>query len=90
MELVMHMPAIVTIVIAFPLDQILEVIISHLTVKDCFDLVFIFTININEHQWWRGRLMSWDGVWESNGECKGNLTNLRRELHLSLVKGDPK
>jgi hypothetical protein len=22
--------------------------------------------------------------------CKGNLTNLRRELHLSLAKGDPK
>jgi hypothetical protein len=22
--------------------------------------------------------------------CKGNLTDLRRELHLSLAKGDPK
>jgi hypothetical protein len=22
--------------------------------------------------------------------CKGNLTNLRRELHLSLAKGNPK
>jgi hypothetical protein len=28
---------------------------------------------------------------ESRGlECKGNLTNLRRELHLSLAKGNPK
>jgi hypothetical protein len=24
------------------------------------------------------------------GICKGNLTNLRRELHLSLAKGNPK
>jgi hypothetical protein len=24
------------------------------------------------------------------GNCKGNLTNLRRELHLSLAKGNPK
>jgi hypothetical protein len=24
------------------------------------------------------------------GWCKGNLTNLRRELHLSLAKGNPK
>jgi hypothetical protein len=24
------------------------------------------------------------------GLCKGNLTNLRRELHLSLAKGNPK
>jgi hypothetical protein len=23
-------------------------------------------------------------------DCKGNLTNLRRELHLSLAKGNPK
>jgi hypothetical protein len=23
-------------------------------------------------------------------KCKGNLTNLRRELHLSLAKGNPK
>jgi hypothetical protein len=28
---------------------------------------------------------------ESHGyDCKGNLTNLRRELHLSLAKGNPK
>jgi hypothetical protein len=25
-----------------------------------------------------------------DGLCKGNLTNLRRELHLSLAKGNPK
>jgi hypothetical protein len=24
------------------------------------------------------------------GSCKGNLTDLRRELHLSLAKGNPK
>jgi hypothetical protein len=24
------------------------------------------------------------------GACKGNLTDLRRELHLSLAKGNPK
>jgi hypothetical protein len=27
---------------------------------------------------------------EKRGNCKGNLTNLRRELHLSLAKGNPK
>jgi hypothetical protein len=25
-----------------------------------------------------------------NGDCKGNLTDLRRILHLSLAKGNPK
>jgi hypothetical protein len=27
---------------------------------------------------------------EIGGDCKGNLTDLRRELHLSLAKGNPK
>jgi hypothetical protein len=27
---------------------------------------------------------------ENEATCKGNLTNLRRELHLSLAKGNPK
>jgi hypothetical protein len=27
---------------------------------------------------------------ESDGDCKGNLTDLRRILHLSLAKGNPK
>jgi hypothetical protein len=27
---------------------------------------------------------------EDEGECKGNLTDLRRILHLSLAKGNPK
>jgi hypothetical protein len=33
-----------------------------------------------------------DGVrWlEVGRHCKGNLTDLRRELHLSLAKGNPK
>jgi hypothetical protein len=28
--------------------------------------------------------------WMQRFACKGNLTNLRRELHLSLAKGNPK
>jgi hypothetical protein len=32
---------------------------------------------------WRGKSMTWT-------KCKGNLTDLRRELHLSLAKGNPK
>jgi hypothetical protein len=30
------------------------------------------------------------GTAKTAGMCKGNLTNLRRELHLSLAKGNPK
>jgi hypothetical protein len=28
--------------------------------------------------------------WKGYNNCKGNLTDLRRELHLSLAKGNPK
>jgi hypothetical protein len=47
----MHMPAIVTIIISLPLDQILKVIVSHSAVRDIFDLIFVFPIN--KCQWWR-------------------------------------
>jgi hypothetical protein len=30
------------------------------------------------------------GEWTKCGNCKGNLTDLRRILHLSLAKGNPK
>jgi hypothetical protein len=40
MELMMHLPAIVTIVIALPLDQILEVIINlYLIVRATFTVL---------------------------------------------------
>jgi hypothetical protein len=32
MELVMHMPAIVTIIISLPLDEVLKEIVSHSTI----------------------------------------------------------
>jgi hypothetical protein len=61
------MPAIVTIIVSLPLNKVFKVIVLHLTVKDCFNLVFVFAID--EHWCWRGgSLTSWNGVWESNGE----------------------
>jgi hypothetical protein len=51
MELVVCMPAVVTIVIFLPLDQVFEVIVPHSTIEDRFDFEFLFTIN--ECQRWR-------------------------------------
>jgi hypothetical protein len=51
----------------------------------------------NVSSWWAhlhtGRNFVWgklDITVQQDGFCKGNLTNLRRELHLSLAKGNPK
>jgi hypothetical protein len=40
----------------------------------------------------RYRMMTCNGkaISKVMGWCKGNLTNLRRRLHLSLAKGNPK
>jgi hypothetical protein len=43
-------------------------------------LLCVTSIEWSEHSW----LCTYGGL------CKGNLTNLRRGLHLSLAKGNPK
>jgi hypothetical protein len=50
-----------------------------------------FTIVLKFHQGLQSTTQ--DKITESGSDwpkCKGNLTNLRRELHLSLAKGNPK
>jgi hypothetical protein len=51
MDLLMYLPAVITCVIAFPLDEILEVIIFHATIKDLLNLDLILAIN--DCQGWR-------------------------------------
>jgi hypothetical protein len=38
---------------------------------------------------WALRFVKFNPI-DNTLDCKGNLTNLRRELHLSLAKGNPK
>jgi hypothetical protein len=60
-NLSMYLPAVITCVIAFPLDEILEVVISHATIKDLLN--FIFVLAINNHQGRRrGMSMTWNWV----------------------------
>jgi hypothetical protein len=42
MELVVHLPAVVTVIVSLPLDKVLKVIVPHLTVQYRFDLVVFF------------------------------------------------
>jgi hypothetical protein len=63
MEISMDFPAVIAVVVTLPLDQILESIVPHSTVKDFFDCVLFLTIN---ERWWRwgGRSTTWNGVWQ--------------------------
>jgi hypothetical protein len=67
-----------TLVIALPFNQILEAVVAYPAVQYSLDLILFLTIN-----------ESWGGG-NAGRRCKGNLTDLRRILHLSLAKGNPK
>jgi hypothetical protein len=64
----MHLPFIVTLVIALPLDQVLQTVVTHLAVQYSLDLILFFTVN-----------KSWGWVWcrssASDGirMCEGQL-----------------
>jgi hypothetical protein len=61
MELVVCVPAVVTIVISLPLNQVFEAIVPHLTIEDCFDFEFLFTIN-ECWRWRRSTSAAWTRV----------------------------
>jgi hypothetical protein len=41
----MHLPLIVTLVIALPLDQVLQVVVTHSTIQYSLDLILLLTID---------------------------------------------
>jgi hypothetical protein len=61
MDLMMYLPAIITCVIAFPLDEVLETVIPHATIKDFLDFIFVLAVDDS----WRWRRGMSTGV----GEC---------------------
>jgi hypothetical protein len=54
MEIPMDFPAVIAVVVTLPLDQILESIVPHSTVKDFFDCVLFLPINQCWWQWGAG------------------------------------
>jgi hypothetical protein len=63
MNLLMYLPAVITHIIAFPLDEILKAVIPHAAIKDLLDFIFILAVN-DSQGWRRGMLMTWNGVME--------------------------
>jgi hypothetical protein len=46
MNLLMYLPAVMTCVVAFPLDEILKAVIPHVTIKDLLNFILILIINV--------------------------------------------
>jgi hypothetical protein len=63
----MHLPLIVTLVIALPLDQVLQVVVLHLAVQYSLDLILFLTIN-ESWRWGWCRSSAMDGIRMHNGQ----------------------
>jgi hypothetical protein len=74
----MHLLLIVALVIALPLDQILQVVVTHLAVQYSLNLILFLTI---DKSWgWRWcRLSARDGIGVHNGQLDMGKTGWRQQ-----------
>jgi hypothetical protein len=63
----MHLPLIVTLVITFPLDQILQSVVKHTAVQYSLDLILFLTVDESWGWGWR-RLPARDGIRKRGGQ----------------------
>jgi hypothetical protein len=69
MEISMDFPAVIAIIVTLPLDQILELIVPHLTVQDLLDYVLVLAIDECKW-WWGGGSTTWNGVGKGGGQLE--------------------
>jgi hypothetical protein len=62
----MHLPLVITLVIALPLDQVLQVVVMHLAVQYSLDLILFLTIN-ESWGWEWCRSSARDGIRKRGG-----------------------
>jgi hypothetical protein len=63
----MHLTLIVTLVITFPLDQVLQVIVAHVAVQYLLNLILFLTVNESWGWGWR-RSSARDGIRKCGGQ----------------------
>jgi hypothetical protein len=63
----MHLPLIVTLVITFPLDQVLQLVVTHVAVQYSLDLILFLTVD-ESWGWGWCRSLANDGVRERGGQ----------------------
>jgi hypothetical protein len=63
MDLCVHLPLIVTLIITLEFDQILQVIVTHSAIQYCLNLILLFTIDKSCGWGWH-RSSAGDGIWK--------------------------
>jgi hypothetical protein len=79
----MHLPLIVTLVIALPLDQVLQVVVTHSAVQYSLDLILFLTVDESWGWGWH-RLSARDGI----GMRKGQLDHGEDRVEVAEVGGE--
>jgi hypothetical protein len=64
----MHLPLIVTLVIALELEQVLQSVVTHVAVQDGLDLILFLTVD-ESCGWGWCRLLAKDGVRRRWRQC---------------------
>jgi hypothetical protein len=81
----MQLPFIVTLIIALPLDQVLQVVVTHLAVQYSLDLILFFTVD-KSWGWEWCRSSARDGI----QMCKGQLDHGEDWVEAAEVGGESK
>jgi hypothetical protein len=67
MDLCVHLPLIVTLVITLELDQVLQSVVSHSAIQYCLDLILLLAIDKSCGWGWH-RSSANDGIWRRRGQ----------------------
>jgi hypothetical protein len=63
----MHLPLVITIIIALPLDQVLQAVVTHLAIQYCLDLILFLTVD-ESCGWGWCRSSASDGIRKHRGQ----------------------
>jgi hypothetical protein len=78
----MHLPLIVTLIIALPLDQVLQVVVTHLAIQYSLDLILFLTVN-ESWRWGWCRSSARDGI----RMCEVQLDHRKAWVETAEVRG---
>jgi hypothetical protein len=63
----MHLPLVITLIIALPLDQVLQAVVTHSAIQYHLDLILLLTVDESWGWGWR-RLSARDGIRKRGGQ----------------------
>jgi hypothetical protein len=67
MDLCVYLPLVITLIIALPLDQVFQVIVTHLAIQYCLNLILLLAID-ESCGWGWCRSLARDGIRKHGGQ----------------------